>query len=184
MNESGPVFLVGVKGSGKSHIGRLVARSTGRSFIDTDSEVERDYALEAGRTLAVRDIYRIDEGHTFRRLEAMVCRSIAARSGPVIVATGGGVCDNQGAAAELSAGIVVALQADSALLFRRILRKGLPPFLANRSEAQTEFEQLHRRRWAIYEAMAQIVVDVNDRPPAEIAAEIVIRLEEFLHGGK
>ena len=55
--ESEPIFLVGVKHTGKSRLARLVARGMNRSSVDIDEKVEQMYAAESGEWLAVRDIY-------------------------------------------------------------------------------------------------------------------------------
>ena len=110
--ESQPIFLVGVKHTGKSHVARLVAGGMNRGLIDIDEKIEQMYAVQSGERLVVRDIYRHDDGQIFRRLETEACSRAARSPEPVVVATGGGVCDNSEAIAELRSGLIVALEAD------------------------------------------------------------------------
>jgi len=184
--ESQHIFLVGVKHTGKSRIARLVARGMNRSPVDIDEQVEQMYVAEFRELLAVRDIYRRDDGQTFRRLEAAACGQAGRSPEPVVVATGGGLCDNSEAVAELRSGFIVALEVDPELLFKRIVRNGIPAFMSasTSAEARVEFADLHRRRLVLYREMSDVVVEAGDRQPAEIAAEVIMRVEEHVHGGK
>jgi shikimate kinase len=175
-----------MKHTGKSVLARAVSRKMQREAIDVDEEVERLHAEESSRRRSVRDIYRLDGGKTFQRLEATACGNAARTGEPVVVATGGGLCDNDKAIAQLDRGVIVALDADPELLFRRIIRKGIPAFMSakTRPEAWVEFQNLYRRRSARYREMAHIIVRVDDRPPDEMAAELLVLIEEHLNGGK
>ena len=185
-NQRRHIFLTGMKHTGKSLLAKLVAREMDRDVLDIDDEIERLYFAAAGRKAGVRTIYGLDDGATFRRLEAEACRLVRETPYPLIVATGGGLCDNADAVAELSSSLTIVLDAPADVLFARIIRKGIPAFLSadNNTKAWQEFERLYRRRSALYQAMADGVVEVNDRPPAEIVAELVIRIEEHLDGGQ
>jgi len=77
------IFLVGLSGGGKSTVGRLVARSLGWDFVDSDDEIERT----AGRP--VPEIFEQEGEAKFRERETEVLRWLAARE-PIVVATGGG----------------------------------------------------------------------------------------------
>jgi len=104
----------------------------------------------------------------------------------VVVATGGGLCDNVEAVAQLRCGVIIALEVDPELLFNRIIRNGIPAFMSARTtaEARDEFADLHRRRSALYREMSDIVVAVGNQQPAEAAAEVILRIEEHINGGK
>ncbi len=157
-----------------------------RGLIDIDEKIEQMYAAESGERLVVREIYRRDDGRIFRQLETAACSKAARRSEPVVVATGGGVCDNAEAIAELRSGLIVALEADPELLFNRIIRNGIPAFMSasTKAEARGEFADLHRRRSVFYREISNVVVEVGGRQPAEVAAEVILRIEEYVDGRK
>lgn len=180
------VFLVGVKASGKTAVGRLVARRLQRRFIDLDDVIEELYADETGNRTPVREIYRIDNGASFRRLEAAACDSVARSQSPAVVASGGGVCDNEQAAGSLSGGLVVHIHVDQETLFERIMRRGVPPFLEAGSEDQAReaFAALYRRRTERYLELADVTVAVGTAPPQEVADLLVRRIEEHEDGRK
>lgn len=180
---SQPIFLVGVKNTGKSVLAPLVAAHSNRVSVDTDAEVVRLHADETGRRDTVRAIFRSDGGVTFRRLEAIACTAAACSRERLVVATGGGLCDNPDAIAALTSGLIVALESDADLLFNRIMKRGIPAFLSarSRSEARGEFMELYQRRSELYRAMAHIRMQVGIRRPEEDAAELAERIEEYIH---
>ena len=77
------ITLVGMAGCGKSTIGRQLAKETGKTFVDADTEVE----TLAGRTIP--EIFAQDGEEEFRRLETAVLAELGKKSG-LVIATGGG----------------------------------------------------------------------------------------------
>ena len=79
------LFLVGYAGSGKSSLGRRLARRLRCRFVDTDTLVEQ----QVGATIA--DIFYYEGEEYFRRAERRALESLADVDGNVVVATGGGM---------------------------------------------------------------------------------------------
>jgi shikimate kinase len=79
------LFLVGYAGSGKSSLGRRLARRLRCRFVDTDTLVEQ----QVGATIA--DIFYYEGEEYFRRAERRALESLANVDGNVVVATGGGM---------------------------------------------------------------------------------------------
>jgi len=184
MSLSTSIYLVGVKHSGKSVVGKLMSASTGLPFLDTDEIIEALFYRDYGKRLRVREIYRLDDGVTFRELEAQAVADAADRGGPAIVATGGGLCDNEPALRNIK-GIVVCLEADIGILLERIRRRGIPAYLKSTTmkEAEREFTLLHSRRSERYREIADFALDGSGLEPEEVAREILAELE-LTHGGK
>ena len=81
--QTADIVLIGMPGCGKTTVGRLIARNTGRPLLDTDDMI-------AGRTgCSCGDYLRVNGEEAFRRLETEVLREACRRTGCVI-ATGGG----------------------------------------------------------------------------------------------
>lgn len=79
------LFLVGYAGSGKSSLGRRLARAMACRFIDTDKLVEQSVGA------SIADIFYYEGEEYFRRAERETLESVVSMSGDVVVATGGGL---------------------------------------------------------------------------------------------
>ena len=85
------IILCGIKHCGKSTIGKKLAKKLNIIFVDVDEEIEKI----AGKSC--RDLYRQDGKEAFMKAEAKACKNIAENPlyENAVVATGGGICDNQ-----------------------------------------------------------------------------------------
>lgn len=79
------IALIGLRGAGKSTLGRILAPQIGWSFVELNKEIERDNGLSVAEIIALYG----QEG--FRRLEQAALSQLLARPGPVVLATGGGI---------------------------------------------------------------------------------------------
>lgn len=162
------LWLIGMMGSGKTTVGRLVADAIGLEFIDTDA------AITDATGRAIADLVNADEPH-FRSAEKDVVESIAGRD--AVVATGGGV----GADLELSAvmrrtGLVVLLTAPVEVLSDRVGRGDGRPLLG--SDTSGDLERLLLARAIRYRSAAHVVVDASTAP-GTVAEAVVAAWEEW-----
>lgn len=158
-------------GSGKTAVGKVLARRLALPFVDTDAMVER----AAG--MAVSRLFRLRGEPVFRRLESRAV-SRAARGGARVVATGGGATlDPRSVAAMRRTGVVVWLKVPFAAAFARIERDGarLRPLVLGRTRAERRrnLKALFIARARFYRAAADFAV-VADAPPARVA-ELVLQ---------
>lgn len=118
------VLLVGFMGSGKSTVGRLLARRIGWRFVDVDAQVE----AAVGCTVA--ELFARDGEAAFRRLEDRFARE-ALGTTEIVIATGGGWPAREDRMARLPAGTLsVWLQIDAGIAVRRTARRpGTRPLL-------------------------------------------------------
>lgn len=79
------VALIGLRGAGKSTVGRLAAERLGWSFVELNDEIERENAL------SVKEIFALYGQDGYRRLEQKALRRLTQRPGPLILATSGGI---------------------------------------------------------------------------------------------
>lgn len=165
----GIILLTGPKHSGKTSAGRALAALMKSPFIDLDELI----AKREGKS--PRELYRKGPDF-FREAEAAALQSLLPpEKACVILAAGGGLCDNP-AALELlkSPGIsVVFLETSAETAWNRIEEAacGLPPFLDTENPRETH-RLLHERRSAAYHSLAHIYIRGEGKSPEQIAAEI------------
>lgn len=162
------LVLVGLMATGKSTAGRLIAEVLGRALVDTDHEVES----RAGRS--VRDIWRSHGEGEFRRLETETLADVLARPTPSVVAAAGGVVlaePNRDLLARDDV-VVVWLRARPETLARRVREAGEVHRPLLDDDPAGMLERMDHDRARLYEAVADHVVDVDDRSPDEVAAAV------------
>ena len=159
------VVLVGFMGSGKSSVGRLVARALRGRFVDTDRLV----VDRAGREIT--EIFA-EEGETwFREEESRALRSLLGGR-RMVVATGGGIVTVPGNVPVLKElGFVVWLTASDETIWERVSRNKKRPLLHTENPRETVRALLEKRN-PLYEAVADLKVDTSELTHAEVAARI------------
>ena len=165
------VALVGLMGAGKSTVGRRLADRLGRSFTDSDDEIEK----AAG--LSVADIFALHGEEEFRRVEHKVLDRLL-NGPPHILATGGGAYLNADTRALMrEKAITVWLNADLETLWKRVSRRTHRPLL-RRSDAKAVLADLFQQRRPIYE-LADITVPSVDGPHSKTVTAIIEALETW-----
>jgi shikimate kinase len=164
------VILIGFSGTGKTRVGREVARLLGWELVDTDEEIER----RAGRP--VRHIFAEEGEPAFRDRERAQIRA-ACQGERRVVSTGGGApVDPENRAAMLSGGTVVCLDAEPAAIYRRLMEDagnsvaGRP--MLSGSDPLDRIAALKEERWPSY-AAAHHTVATDGLTVEEVAREVV-----------
>ncbi|MBU8810336.1 shikimate kinase [Mycolicibacterium goodii] len=161
--------LVGLPGSGKSTIGRRLAKVLDVSMVDTDAVIEET----TGRTIA--DIFANDGEREFRRIEEEVIRS-ALQTHEGVLSLGGGAVTTPGVREALAGHKVVYLEISAAEGVRRTGGSTVRPLLAGGDRAE-KYRKLMAERVPLYRKVATIRVNTNRRNPGAVVRTIVARLE-------
>lgn len=168
------VFLIGYRGSGKSTIGRNLARRLRQEFLDSDELIVK----KAGKT--IREIFRQEGEPAFRDLEAQIILELAGRKDHVI-ALGGGALERAENRRALGAGDhqIIYLRCEVTALLRRISgdagTSDNRPHLSNLGGGIEEIQEVLAQREPIYRAAMTDELDVTHLTPDQ-AAEQIVRL--------
>ena len=190
-------MLLGLSHAGKTTVGKLLAARLHGLFFDTDSILTRRTGCTPRQLCRNHGLAAL---HTAEAAALHECTGFNARNAtfsqtnreaqPVIIATGGGICDNQQAAVALAAlPQRIFLYAEEAALFSRLTQDALatgfyPAFLgflpvAQQAEAAERFAALYAHRTARYRALCTMCIDtrglncelIADRLFAELTGE-------------
>ncbi len=154
-----------MKHCGKSTHGRLLAERLGWLFFDTDLLIEKYYFNAYCSQLDCRAIYRKVGEKRFRQLECELIELLLTKSRnakkSAIIALGGGLVANTAARPALrQLGKIVFLQVPYELLYQRVIRKGVPPFL-DAEQPYESFMRICREREKYYLELADINVELG-----------------------
>jgi shikimate kinase len=161
------VALIGMMAVGKTTTGRALAAHLGARFVDTDEVIEE----RTGRT--PRELWQEGGEDAYRPLEREAVGVALAGTTPVVLATPGGVAVDEAMAAHVTAPHVttVYLRASLDTLVRRVgATPRHRPLLG--ADPRAGLERLLAERSGRYEALADHVVDVDDRTPAEVLTAV------------
>ncbi|HVK04279.1 MAG TPA: shikimate kinase [Armatimonadaceae bacterium] len=164
------IALIGFMGSGKSTVGRALARRLDWRYVDTDARIEAVAGCDIPALFA-----RSGEA-AFRDLETRILVGVSAGDGQVISTGGGAPLREENAAALRAAGLVVYLTARPDVIVARTERRAEErPLLAERGgkDLLAHVMGLLGERAPRYQRAAHLVVDTSERTPEAIAAEIV-----------
>ena len=158
INEKQNIVLIGMPSSGKSTIGKMLARRIKKDFIDTDKLIEAEIKMP------IRDYIKEYGEESFRNVETMVIKEVAKLNNTVI-STGGGVI--------LRENNMDALMKNGKVVFLNRSLSNLKPTKSRPlSSNQSDLEKLYNKRLPIYNKYADVIVCNNSS--LEFAVEKII----------
>ena len=154
--------IIGYMGSGKTTVGALLARSTGREFVDLDHEISRG----AGRS--VPEIFAEGGEDRFRDLEHAALVSALDRPDPAVISCGGGAVTRPENRAALRQTPTVFLPEGVDALFARTRGAGRPL----RGVSREDFARRYAERLPLYREVADVEVRADGRDATAVAEEV------------
>jgi 3-phosphoshikimate 1-carboxyvinyltransferase len=156
------LLLTGMRGSGKTYVGKRIAKYLGRPFIDLDDEIRADQGM------SISEIVKKHGWNYFRQVEQRICSYFAGRTAspghryyktPLVIATGGGVVlDSKNMESFAKHSVNVFLFADPHTLADRVMRgEDRPPLMGK--DAVEEIAKLWQMRRPLYLKFADRVWD-------------------------
>jgi XRE family aerobic/anaerobic benzoate catabolism transcriptional regulator len=167
------VALLGLRGAGKTTVGRRLARRLRIRFVELDREIE----ARAG--LAIGEVFTLHGEEYYRRLEHDTLVDLLAEPRSMVVAVGGGLVTSADTYARLRRhATTVWLRARPEDYWARVVRQGDKRPMNQHPRAEEALRRLVERRDPLY-AKADITVDTSTLP----AATVVNRIERALTAG-
>jgi shikimate kinase/3-dehydroquinate synthase len=160
------IFLVGLMGSGKTTVGRTLARRLGMRFVDSDHEIE----ARTGASIPL--IFEIEGEPSFRRREADVIRDLTSEEGIVLATGGGAILDPRNREYLKTRGTVIWLRASvGSILARTRYDKSRP--LLQTADPRRSLEEIARQREAFYQEVAHFSVETG-RPNVQAMVQAIL----------
>ncbi len=160
------VALVGLRGAGKSTVGKLLAKRLGVPFVELDRKVEE----RAGLTLA--QLFEIHGEPAYRRYEQEVLRDVLATHPKFVLETGGGLPMHTEAWELLRAGAkTVWLKTKPQSYLARVLGQGDKRPMAERPKALSELKALLAAREPAYK-QSELHIDTSNEGAAQVAERV------------
>lgn len=166
------VILIGFMGCGKSTTGFRLSYGLRRVLVDTDKLIEKKEGM------SVSDIFTNKGEAAFREMETKCLQELLLSQETKVIATGGGLPmkkENPPLLKEL--GTVVYLRISPECVWERLKGDTSRPLLQCDNPA-AKIEALLRKRAPVYEAAADMIVDVDGKDIEQVVAELLARLAE------
>jgi shikimate kinase len=160
-------------GSGKTAVGRVLARRAGREFIDSDHEIERRCGVD------IPYIFEKEGEAGFREREKEAIESLSQREHIVLATGGGAVLAKQNRDCLNATGIVVHLDTTIEEQLRRTRRSSRP--LLQTDDPKALLESLRCQRQPLYEAVADYSFDTTGKRVRTVANNVARTLERDGH---
>ena len=158
------LVLTGFMGTGKSTVGKVLAKKLGYRFIDTDAEIERV------EQKSINELFALYGEEGFRDIESREIERISQLKNSVIATGGGAVLRRENIDHLRKNGIVVLLRVDEDTVIKRLADSTDRP-LAKNASAQELIEKLKSRE--VYYANNDFAFDVGDLSPLNVADKII-----------
>lgn len=168
--ETAPIALVGMPGSGKSTVGRQLARRIGWSFVDTDAFIEKRIGS------SIRSYFEREGEAAFRDVEACVVAELAQRPSTVIATGGGAVLRRETRELLHRCCRVVYLRSSPEDLYRRIRHDTVRPLLQV-ADPLSKLRSLYSQRDPLYNESAHFIVETGRPSVSSLINMVLMQLE-------
>ena len=158
-------------GAGKTTVGRALARRMGKTFHDSDHEIE------ARTGVAVRVIFEIEGEAGFRKREADIIDRMTGMENVVLATGGGAILDPLNREHLKTRGFVLYLHAQPRELWHRTRRDSSRPLLQG-ADPRTRLEQLYAVRDPLYREAADLIIDTGRQSANSLVSELIPLVEK------
>ena len=159
------IILIGFMGTGKSVVGKLLAKKLNRDFLESDD------MIEAKEKMSIRDIFEKKLEPYFRSVEKEVIKEAAKRENVVISAGGGAIINDDSFNNLKNSGIIICLKASPETILNRTKDLKTRPLL-NVPDPKKRIEDLLAKRESYYNK-ADYIVDTDNLSVDDVVLKII-----------
>jgi len=170
--DSKNVVLIGMRGSGKSTIAKLLSQKLNKQFVELDELIVKRVGL------SISEIVEKYGWDFFRNKESEIVQEISETFGMVISTGGGIVTRPQNVDALKKNGVFVFLNASLKTLVKRMGDDSNRPFLTNAKTRHEEIEKLLKERESLYRKAADKIIETDNLDPNKVTATILLNIKE------
>lgn len=163
------ILLYGFMGSGKTTVGKILAKQTGRALADTDTLIEQ----QQGRSIS--EIFAAEGEDFFRQLETQLCVQLSEKRLLILSVGGGTVLREENVQLLKQSSRFFYLQVSLPTLQQRLAQDTSRPLLQT-ADREEKIAHLYAERRALYESCADVVVD-GEKTPLQICEEILKQMQ-------
>jgi shikimate kinase len=167
------VFLIGPMGSGKTTVGKRLARLLGLDFYDCDQELERS----TGASISL--IFDIEGEQGFRERETQLLRHLTSGKGRLLATGGGVVCSAENRRLLSSRGTVVYLKTSVSNQLRRLSQDKNRPLLQT-SDREQRLNELALERNALYASLADLTFVTGEQSVHAASRALARAISDYL----
>jgi len=181
------IVLFGIKGCGKTTLGKKIAKKLNRAFIDTDAIVEELYHLSRGQKISCPEIFNEVGLEGFRYLEQEAVHSLQDVQSSVIAVGGGAMTNLENVEALNKSSALFYLILEKELLKKRVLSQDELPVFLNPNDPDSSFDQMYEERNDYYRKLGAHHVDITKMEDEQVINSICSSFDEIvkkkkLHG--
>lgn len=164
------IVLIGMRGSGKTTIAKLLSQKLNREYLDLDEIMIKKIGM------TIPEIVEKYGWDYFRDQESTIVEEVSLLENKVISTGGGVVTRAKNISALKKNGVVILLNASVEVLLDRIGDDSNRPSLTNKSTRKEEIEELLKQRKRLYEEAADEIIDTSKLSPDEVVNQILLKI--------
>lgn len=165
------LILIGAMGSGKTTVGKQLAKRLRMDFVDSDHMIEERCGV------SVSTIFDIEGEEGFRKRETKMLKELCERTTMVLATGGGAIASEDNRKILRKSGYVIYLKTSIETQLARTQKNQNRPLLEN-VDAKEKLNELMEERGALYEQEADLTVMSGDRVVSKVVNEIALALEK------
>tara|TARA_B100000029_G_scaffold454657_1_gene481323 strand:- start:506 stop:1039 length:534 start_codon:yes stop_codon:yes gene_type:complete len=172
MNQSNNIFLIGPMATGKTTIGKKLAKKTSKKFYDSDAEIKKITGAD------ISLIFEIEGDAGFRKRETKIISQLVTHSNIVLSTGGGAVLAEKNRNMLTKNGVVIYLKSSAKKIFDRTNGDKSRPLLQG-NNSLSKIKEILKEREHLYESLANEVISTESFITEKIIQEILKKIKKY-----